>query len=85
MASYYLVRTEGDDDRPEHTADEIARVVAVSFHEDVAAMPWYPGKWLGESQRPGDEGQRWCLRNRLGNPPEPEETEVVVDGGDSCV
>jgi hypothetical protein len=75
--SYYLVRTTIDDDRPEYIAKEIARVVAVNFHEEVAARPW-----MIDLDRPYiiDDPKAWQRYNKLGNPIVPEEEEVVVDG-----
>lgn len=53
--AYFLVRVDSDPERAEETADWVARHLAVSFHAEVAARPWYSDQWQGESQRPGDE------------------------------
>lgn len=76
--TYYLVRTTKDDDRPEQTAKEMARVVAVNFHEEVAVRPWQVDLSIVEII---DSPSAWSLYNAKGNPVlPPEEDEVVVDG-----
>jgi hypothetical protein len=67
--SFYLVRTTGDDDRLEYIAKEIARVVAVNFHEEVAARPIVlVDQYL-------DDPKSWQRYDKLGNPIIPEEEE----------
>ena len=73
--TYYLVRTIDEDDRPEHTAQEIARVVAVNFHEEVAARPWQVDL---DTLYVIDAESAWHRFNSKGNPVVPEEEQADV-------
>lgn len=73
--TYYLVRTGDNDDRPEETADWIAKGLAVILHGEVAARPWtvnldYPAVI--------DEESNWHKFNSKGNPILPEEVDQDV-------
>jgi hypothetical protein len=73
---YFLVHTEGDNDRPEGTAQEIAKILAVHFHEEVAARPWaveLDAPYIIETK-----GRGWHRYNRLGNPVLPKEEQADV-------
>lgn len=73
---YYLVRVEGDDDRPEETSEWIAKYLSVTFHREVAARPW-----AVHLDSPGviDDPKAWHRRDYKGDrfPPEPEEQTDV--------
>jgi hypothetical protein len=65
--AYYLVKTEDDDTDPEGTAPVIAKTLAVTFHDYVAARPWYSEH---------DEDQSFTMYNRLGNHVGPREEHM---------
>jgi hypothetical protein len=79
--TYYLVKTAKEDDRPTEVAEYLAHHMAVIFHAEVWAKPWYPGQWEGTSQRPGDEepDQGWQKYNTRGKI-EPPKEEEEADG-----
>jgi hypothetical protein len=66
----YLVRTENDDDDPDQTAGVIAKTLAVTFHDYVAARP--EQGW----ELTGAKDESWLLYNRLGNHVGPREEHM---------
>jgi hypothetical protein len=75
--SYYLVRINGNDDRPEETSAWIGRHLAVTFHMEVAVRPWAVDL---DAPYLIDRSDAWHLFEATGDKFVPTIEEVVVDG-----